>query len=709
MKKRTGRYRNRIAVNGQMNSKPGFRLVIIGFFSVVFFLVIFVKLVKVQVLEHDRYRDLAKKNIQSRQVVPAMRGTIYDRQGRELAKDVIQYKVAIRQQSCKNSQKVIHQVSGILGIPVAEIKKKVRQNPKFALISKRVSPEKAKQLKGVGDPGIDLEKRFLRVYPYKKNGAHFIGYCSVDNSALGGIEYQYNHYLQGKPGWKIYRRDARGGQSLNLDYSGADPIDGMNVKLTIDMDYQEILSDELRDAVEKNKAREGVAVLVNAQTGAILGLSNYPQFDPNIPDQYSDYQRRNKAVTDFIEPGSTMKIVALSSALENLNVDLDNTIINCENGRYRLRGRNILDHKKYGKLSLRKVIENSSNIGTIKLVKNLDRRIFYRYLRNFGFGMMSGVDLPGESPGMLESLDKFSAVSESYMSIGYEIGVTPLQLTMAYSAIANGGKLLKPFIAQEVFDTGQTIILRNKPQTIRQVISPETAAQITGTLIGVVNHGTGKKAYLKEMPVAGKTGTSQLYDSEKGRYDNSRHTASFVGFFPAKNPHFTLLLVIKEPKTSPYGGAVSAPAFKNMAERICSISNLQVEPDEESLPRADSDKEKSIPQVKDLNVETAKIILANQGIKMKILGSGNKVKKQEEVIKDGKLEEIRLFTENTGSGNKLVMPPLKGLSLKEALLVLAEFRIVPSVEGNGVVIRQTPTAGVKMSDRKTVKLICKPA
>jgi len=694
MKKKTETYWSNSKRRVKREPGTSIRLALISFFCIAAFGLLLAKLVKVQVIEHEYYSERAKENILKRRTIPALRGSIYDRQGRELARDVIQYSVAVSEKYAANKQKVVNYVSRTLGISSRWIQKQMKKNPTFTYIAHKISAEKAEVLAKLKDPGIILEKRFQRVYPYKFNGAHFVGFCNVDNKGLGGVEFQYNHYLEGKPGWKIFLQDAYGNQLINLDFSGEDPIDGMDVVLTVDMEYQEILSDELRKAVEKSQAKEGVAILVNPNNGEILGIANYPQFDPNNPNLYTDEQRKN---------------VLLSAALENLNVDLDKSIYFCHNGVFWLYGRKIEDYKKFGWLTLRKVIENSSNIGTMQVMQDLDKKIFYRYVRNFGFGMITGVDLPGESAGILQPLDSFSQTTPYYMSIGYEIGVTPLQLCMAYAAIANGGVLYKPYILKQVIGPNRKVVKENQPEVVRQVISPETAQLITSTLVGVVKDGTGKKAFLEEVTIAGKTGTAQLYNPELGRYDSRQHVASFVGYFPAENPQFTLLVMIRQPKGVYYGGLVAAPAFRKMASRLMSIAHLRHEGfalQEEEVFTASG---QVVPIVEKLKVEIANKILKNKGFDVELVGNGSIVESQEVVRKGGKVACVRLITKEKSTDDLLVMPSLRGLTLKEALSVLGDFQIVPLVEGHGIVVQQSPKPGTRIDDKKLVKLVCKPS
>ncbi|GAB4376887.1 MAG: penicillin-binding protein [Calditrichia bacterium] len=708
MKRKSKKNPNRYFSQPSGENRANFRLIFLTMVLVACFLVIGVKLFILQVLRHDYYLSEAEKNTLKRIPIPARRGAIYDRKGRELAKDIIQYSVAIRAKYAKNKDELVRKVAQALKISPKSILSSMQRSPNFAYVAHRISSDLAESLLLIRDPGLILERRLLRVYPYKENGAHFLGYCDVENKPLGGIEYQYNAFLQGKPGWKIYLRDAIGNQVPNLDYAGEDPLDGLDVVLTIDIDYQLILEEELKNAIESHRARDGAAILMDPHSGEILAMANYPRFDPNFPNKYEAENRKNRVISNIVEPGSTFKFAVLSTALENLNVDLDRDIYFCENGRFKLADHVVVDHKPYGWLTLRKVIENSSNIGTMKLMEKLNKRVFFKYVRNFGFGMVTGIDLPGESHGILHPLKNFSSTTHYFMSIGYEIGVTPLQLVNAYAVIANGGNLLRPYIMKAVYDHRKKIVAENKPEVIRKVISKETTDLINSVLQGVVKEGTGTLANIEQVPIAGKTGTAQLYNPETGQHDPSKHLASFVGFFPAHNPQFVLLVMISQPRGVYYGGSVAAPVFREMAQRIYSLASVEpLDLTEESIPSGNREAE-FLPDVENMNVEVAQKILENHGIPVEVVGSGLNVLRQQKVQIGEEIAGIRLYTE-TPIKKESVMPSLKGLSIKESLSILGSYNVNTSIEGHGVVIEQYPKPGTKIAESSVIKLVCNPS
>lgn len=684
----------------------------LGFIYILTFLAFFVigaKLFVLQVMSHSYYLDKAKKNAENKRELPARRGTIFDRQGRILAKDVLNYSIAISAKRLKNRQKVLKVLVSTFDLSLHEINQKMAKNSNFVYLLHKVHPRDAERLRQLKDPGLILEKRFLRVYPYRTAASHIIGFCDLDNHALGGIEYQYNDYLQGKAGWSIFQKDALGGQLPDLDYRGEDPIDGMDVTLTIDIDYQTIVDEELRRGVEKFQAVDGVAVLMNPMTGEILALSNYPYFNPFQPNQYDQSVLRNRVITDIVEPGSTFKIVVLAAALEQLQLKLDREMIFCENGRYPLYGQVFTDYRKYGQLSARSVFEHSSNIGVVKIAQKLKKEIFYKYARNFGFGMTTGIDLPGESAGILSSLDKFSKTTHLFMSFGYEVGVTPLQLACAYSVVANGGKLLKPYVMQKITRENGRIIKENEAEVLRMVLAKETTQLMNTVFEGVVQRGSGKEAFMTDFSIAGKTGTAQLYDKKIRRYDPHKHLASFIGYFPSQAPRFVLLVMIRQPKGNYYGGLVAAPIFRSIAQKIINL-DLEQSVQYASKDRAErpSQKKVEIPDLENLDVEVAEKILESLDLKIKTIGEGNTVIRQQVVKEDNEIVGLNLYVGDESDRRMKTMPSLTGMSLKEALSTLSEIHLSAEVDGHGVVVSQQPKAGSRIDKLKTVRLVCKP-
>jgi cell division protein FtsI/penicillin-binding protein 2 len=689
--------------------KVNFRLVFI-FMSVFlgFFLVV-AKLYFIQIQKHTYYTKIATHRLENKRVLEARRGTIYDRNREILARDVLQYSVAILKNRLPQKDRNLREISQILGVSVSNLRKKLKSKSNFVYIKHQVFPEKAELLKKLKNPAIHLEKKFQRTYPYKFNASHLLGFCNLDNKPLGGVEYQYNKFLEGKSGWEMLEKDAFGRQLPNLDLQREDPINGLDIQLTLDINFQRIVEDELARGVQNSKAADGIAILMNPNTGEILSLSNYPFYDPAAASKYRSEILKNRAIIDIVEPGSTFKIVTLAAALEILKVNVDQDIVFCENGNYPKFGHNFRDYEEFAWLTPRRVFENSSNIGVVKIAERLKKEVLYRYIRNFGFGMSTGIDLPGEGSGILHSLKKFSKSSHLFMSFGYEIGVTPIQLISAYAIPANGGRLMKPYVLNTIYGENGRPYQRSSPEEIRTVISQETANVMTDVLRGVVKKGTGKEAHIVNMSIAGKTGTAQLYDIEKGTFDSKKHLASFVGYFPAHAPQFVLLIMIRHPKGNYYGGLVAAPVFKKIVQRIISSNTTPDLMITENILPASEVSNTSIPNLVNLTRDDAIEFLEQQGLKYYLVGKGNIVMRQEKSRDFDEEPGIVLYLDHSIENSEKIMPSVTGLTMKEALSLLNENKILVEIEGSGVVISQLPKAGSKIANGGLVKVVCKPS
>ncbi|NIV98098.1 PASTA domain-containing protein [Candidatus Saccharibacteria bacterium] len=676
-------------------------------------LVVVFKLIVVQVVDHSKYRKKARGHLEDRRELLARRGSILDRNHELIAVDLIHYSLAVKPHLLDDPLGTARTLARHLNESAPSILKQIRSSDKFVYIEHRLSPQKVEPLKDLKLKGLIFEKKFSRYYPYGKVGSQLVGYCDYDNAAKAGLELEYDDVLNGKPGATIYLRDALGNQFPNLDFPTSKPIDGMNVQTTIDMVYQSVLEEELRKTVEGHKAENGSAVLLNPRSGEVLGMANYPGFNPNDYNKFPLHRYRNLAITDMYEPGSTFKMVALAYCLEQLDIDLENQLVYCENGRYQLAQKVVEDHKKFAYLTARGVFENSSNIGVIKLARKFDSPLFYRYVRDFGFGAPTGIDLPAEASGILHKPGEFSSYSVNYMSIGYEVAVTPLQLAAAYGAIANNGMLMQPYVVQKVFDQKGNIHRRNTPQEIRQVITAQAAERMKKVLHGVVTRGTGTTANVSGIEIAGKTGTAQKINPETKSYHPNKHVASFVGFFPLESPRFVLLVVINNPKLGYYGSQVAAPAFKNITQRIIGLPDKNKNTTDEivlaqsSLPSLNNNY---MIAVEGMELMKAKKILDKRNIKYNVVGDGHLVYKQDPSPYSDltNTEVVKLYTQVEKSTSNNVMPRLTGLSLKEALQALSDLNVNVEVKGSGIVVKQLPGAGKKVTYKTKIRLVCNP-
>lgn len=723
MLEKTGRRINKTARPKSSPPLPHYRLVVLGIFWILGLLLVVIKLAIIQVFSHGKYEKIARGQMENRLVLPAQRGNILDRNGEVMATDLIYYSLAVRPRLLKNPESNARKIADLIQQSRNSVLQKVRTNKPFVYLAHRLTPETAEKIRALKLQGVILEKKFSRYYPYGQTGAHLLGYCDFDNHAKAGLEMGYDEFLKGTPGWSIYLRDALGNQFPNLDFPASEPVNGMHLETTIDVVYQGILDEEVKKAVEAHQAGSGSAILMNPLTGEVLGMANYPGYNPNEYNRYSMERYLNRAIIDLYEPGSTFKMVSLALCLEQLHLDMQNEVIFCENGSYLMAQKVIKDHQRYGNLTARQVFENSSNIGVIKLSKRFKAPAFYRYARDFGFGAPTGIDLPAEAGGILHKPAEYSRHSLSFMSIGYEVAVTPLQIVSAYAAVANEGRLMQPYLVRRVVDSKGKEHKEYRPRPIREVVSPETARQMKAILQGVVENGTGKNARIEGVSIAGKTGTAQKLDRNTNTFSSNSHIASFVGFFPVEAPRFVLLVVINNPRLGYYGSQVAAPAFRNIAQRIIGLPQNDLpqwdrpgEPEEKKsasvvYARADLPEVKNVmPALEGLAVNKASRMLKKKEVEYEIVGKGETVYRQEPSAYtplSGK-EKVRLFTEAAGDPRRALMPRVTGLTLKEALQVLSTWDIPVEVEGSGVVVRQLPGAGQRMQQNTKVKLVCNP-
>jgi len=440
---------------------------------------------------------------------------------------------------------------------------------------------------GSGKPGslgenIAFVPDTRRFYPQKNLASHILGFAGwdangYDNKGLEGIEFFYDDYLKGEARWVSVQTDAKRNSLRSWELPSANS--GNTVVLTLDKNIQYIVESELEKIYLEKSAKGGSVIAMDPHTGEILAMANKPDFNPNSFQNYSQDRYRNRAVTWDYEPGSTFKIVQTAGVLEE-KLARPGDLFDGQRGLINLGGRPFRDWRGFGYLTLEDILVHSSNIGAIKLGRLLGEELFYRYIKGFGFGEKTGIDLPGEISGTVHELEKWSDVSIGAISIGQEISVTPLQMTLAFATLANGGVRMKPFIVDSIYDARGKLVLKNRPQVVRRVISKETTVLLTQILTRVVEEGTGKRAAVSGYRVAGKTGTAQKFDPSMSNYSSTRLVTSFIGFVPAENPRVVISVIIDEPEAdSPWGGTVAAPVFKKIAERV--LPYLEIPPNTE--------------------------------------------------------------------------------------------------------------------------------
>jgi cell division protein FtsI (penicillin-binding protein 3) len=441
-------------------------------------------------------------------------------------------------------------------------------------LERQVAPETVAQLQALKLPGVYFRREPRRYYPKQHLAGQVLGFVNIDEDGVDGLEYYYHRALAGQPRQIMLQRDAKRRPVGFLAGEAAEHPRGADIYLTLDERLQHVAEKELAAQIELTQAKSGLVLMMQPHTGEILALASYPFFDPNaFRDPQQQAWRRNRAVTDPVEPGSTFKLIVAAASLEEATVRMDEVFF-CENGQMVQGGRRIRDHEPYSFLRFSEVIEHSSNICTVKISERLSPLTFYHYIRRFGFGEKSQVDFAGEEAGQLRAPQQWSRFSQASLAIGQEISVTPLQLLTAYAAVANGGWLMRPRIVSRIVDADTE--QQFTPEVRQQILSPQTVEKLTAIFTGVVERGTGKPAAVEGYAVAGKTGTAQKIDRQRGGYSDREVLASFVGYVPAEEPQLVLLVIIDEPKKLRWGSQAAAPVFRRVAQQA--LHYLQIPP-----------------------------------------------------------------------------------------------------------------------------------
>jgi len=545
------------------------RILFLTLFISLWILGLALRLIQLQVISHSRFRSEAIEQSQNIRVLIPKRGTIFDRNGKILARSIPMTSVfyqPFKKEPAESRKKTILNLRDILSLTdrdIEKIKKRIEKKDRFIWVKRKIDAATAKSVKRLDLSGVFTQRENKRYYPLGTLAAHILGGVSIDDAGLSGIELRYNSTLQGKKGEYLILKDAKKREYHIETIKEAEP--GKDITLTIDETIQYIAEQELKKAVLDNSANWGTVIISHPFSGEILALASYPTYDPNHYPP-SPESEMNRAIRFNFEPGSTFKIITASAALENRSVGL-NDAFDCRAGLVTQAGRPIRDHKLFGILSFPEVFIHSSNVGTIKIGQKVGENALYEAIKSFRFGLKTGIDLPAEESGIFLSLNSWSVRSLASVSIGYEISVTAIQILQAVNIIANHGYYLPPRIVREISGSPPKIkksLFSNKPVT-----SKEAASELISILERVVQEGTGQAAQVEGYTIAGKTGTTQKFDSALGAYSNSRHLASFVGFVPVERPAFSMIVVLDEPKkTEHYGGQVAAPVFREIASRV---------------------------------------------------------------------------------------------------------------------------------------------
>jgi cell division protein FtsI/penicillin-binding protein 2 len=540
------------------------------------------RLVYLQMIKHDEYAGLAAEKHVYKQAIYAERGAILDANNEVLAHNTPVETVVADATHLNNREALIPLLRDALEIPAGELAEKLEGDRRYIVLKREVPVAVAtalrEKLRAQNLRGIYFERDSTRIYPNGTMLCHVIGFTDFDHRGIQGVESSMEEYLHGQDGYRFIEHN-RAGQEMVL-YRGQErtPRNGYQVHLTIDLNLQNIVENEIDAAMREYTPQKATIILMRPQTGEILAMANRPAFDLNERSEAKPEQMKNRAIIDMMEPGSTFKIVTAAAALNEHKVRPDTTIF-CENGIWNFGGRPLHDHKAYGELSVQDILVKSSNIGAAKLAISVGEQKFYEYIRRFGFGERTGIELPGEISGVIRPPQSWSKISITRIPMGHEVGVTPLQMTVAMATIANGGKLVTPRIVKSITSEDGKTVSTFSPVVLRQVISPETARQIGNALRGVVSdRGTAAAAAVPGFTISGKTGTAQKVNPHGG-YEQGKYVVSFIGYLPSDHPEFVGLVVLDDAHTTKpelnYGGLVAGPIFSHIAEKAARYLDLQ--------------------------------------------------------------------------------------------------------------------------------------
>jgi cell division protein FtsI (penicillin-binding protein 3) len=540
------------------------------------FMLVLVRLVNLQVLQAAELTVRADRQHQKTVLLEGARGTIYDRNSKVLAKNMDVPSVFGVPTSLGNPGQTARNLSLILHVKATEIEKKLKQEKHFVWLARKVEPEQGRRVERLSLEGVGVVMEGRRFYPKGPLLSHVLGFAGMDDRGLEGVELHYEQYLRGEKRAVVLQRDGlqRAVFPKGLNDEGA--AAGHSLTLTVDEVIQYIVEKELDEAVGRSGAKSGTVIVMDPKTGGVLAMAVSPRFDPNTIAALAPDRWRNRALTDTYEPGSTMKTVIAAAALEEKVMTPDSMIYG-ENGQMAIASTLIHDHEKLGWMSFAQMIQKSSNIGAAKVGMALGEWRVFDYLKEFGFGDKTGIDLPGETAGLLRGPKQWGKRSLASISMGQEIGVTPLQMVTAVSAIANGGVLMKPHVVSEIRNAKGQLVAQTMPQARRRVVSADTARTLTTLLEGVVTNGTGGKAAIPGYRVAGKTGTAQKVDLRTGAYSSQLLVGSFLGYVPAEDPRLAMIVVIDEPRGEGWGGVVAAPVFRRIGEQVLNYLGVAVD------------------------------------------------------------------------------------------------------------------------------------
>lgn len=657
-----------------------FSIISLGFFAIVS------RLVYIQIIKADEYRERARKQHESKVAIQAHRGSIYDRNMRLLASSQESISIAADPTVLEDPYPICAMLEKATGNSAELYLEKIK-NAKgaFVWLERSLPLEVKAEFESYSQRGIIYYKEPRRRYVYGAIAGQALGCANVDNKGLSGIELSYDTLLSGKSGYMVMMRNARGQLIPAAGLPQIPAEDGKSLQLTLDIDLQRIIDFELQEGVVSTMAESGTAIAIAPATGEVLAISSYPSFNPNRMTLFNQDAMRIRAITDLYEPGSTFKMITAAIALEE-GIYKKNSMVDGFGGKIQFGDATIIDDHEMGRVTFAQALEQSSNIVYGLTANKIESKKFYKYIRDFGFGIALGFDIFGESAGKLKKPKEFDPTTKLFMGFGYELLATPLQIANAYAAVANSGVMMQPHIVKSIIGKNGETISSFEPQKIRRIISKECADTLKNMLVGVVDNGTGSLAKIDGLKIAGKTGTSQQFTA--GKYSKSDYNASFAGFFPSENPEVALLILLDKPRQSYYGGSTAAPIFKKIAQKYIYAKGLyQTKANEQNSVSSDS---AVVPDLIGMKICDAKELIAFAGFKIVSENDNNiiggQIPQPGTKLKYG--DEIKVAINQNQAKFSTQRPNLIGKSLRRALAILHSDGYKAKIVGSGIVVGQ---------------------
>jgi len=644
------------------------RIRFVSLFIILFWFTLCAKLFSVQVFNGQKHKKVLLAISQRREIILPERGNIFDRNNDALTRNISHYTLSVNPQKITNKKSLANALSNITSGTKKHYLKKLNSKKKFEFLVRniRINQSDVEILKTFS--GLNISKKFHRFYPHGLIASQILGYTDSDDNGISGLEKDYNKYLSGTAGKSIKSKGWKGEFQNRSDLPYTAPINGNSIELTLDLNYQSILQQELEKRLKETSSKSAMGVIMNPQTGAILAMASVPSFDNNDFSKYPLDNHRCRVITDQFEPGSTFKIVAATAALSENKINLSEEF-NCENGQYNYFGTSIKDHEPHEFLNTSQIIQNSSNIGIIKIAERVGSSSLYKYARLFGFGSITNLGLDGETPGKIKPEKEWSRISIGQISMGHEVAVNTLQLATAFSAIANDGYIVKPHIVKKIYGLDDKTKFHNRTKVQRKISTEDIVIQIKKMLRKVVVSGTGTEAGIAGWEVAGKTGTAQKYID--GKYSNNHFISNFVGFLPSSNPKLLSAIVLDEPESPMHwGGQGAAVAFRRIMQRIINMDDT------------------IIPPLKNQKKAEPKFLVSKK----------NKNKEE--------LKSLPMSLSTMNIKQRIKVPNVIGKSLKSAIKRISEVGLRVKISGSGQVVSQTPRPGriLKNNDVCTLNL-----